>query len=31
LPIHEQGLVFAKARHRLAALTRLAIPASTAI
>jgi predicted ATP-grasp superfamily ATP-dependent carboligase len=26
LPIHEQGLVFARARDRLAALTRLAIP-----
>ena len=26
LPIHEQGLVFARARHRLTALTRLAIP-----
>jgi predicted ATP-grasp superfamily ATP-dependent carboligase len=26
LPIHEQGLVFAKAHDRLAALTRLAIP-----
>jgi predicted ATP-grasp superfamily ATP-dependent carboligase len=27
LPIHEQGLVFAKARHRLAARTGVALPA----